>query len=619
MNPENQTRNRPYEARLNTALETIRLRENLLGLRREFALPESVEELYHVIDVGKSDRSDVISIEVKWHSAEGASEIANRLAELFLKKTSQMEKVQTLELGLIDVQTRLQADLARISEIGNVVKTTPHEVELQHTIEFRKKRRLADLVDELAGLRERYTVDNPKVIAHLKQIVLLQSELDAQGDNAKLEPSAVTYGINPIYRELLVEKSNLEVGYYALQERAAYLQGLITKAELRPKQLAGIEKQYANLNREVFTKRGSQQIIEDKLAAAWIAMSSDVSNYEVIEKAEAPLKHEASWRKLITAAGAFFGLAGSAGCFLLMEILDFRVKTARDCESNLGLIPLGKILDKQQQDRSLLQAFLSVALVAPYQIVSRLSETFRQFATQFHDALGPVAATLFSSGDTNNLKKILLDSNRLVAAISTLLFVPLVFLVKPLLKLWLKLEDPVAITCGVILLISMYILVTLRSSTVHILLMYKKEKVLTVVAIAESFMNLVLSIFLCRFVGLGIIGVALGTLAPNLLFAVLFNIPIGCRFAETKPQDYIRQTLSGSLAAGALAWAVLIVADRLIGSEGLFTLLFLLFLGSGSFAMFFLFVGITGEERRQILGFLKKRLEHIQGMNLGLS
>lgn len=226
---------------------------------------------------------------------------------------------------------------------------------------------------------------------------------------------------------------------------------------------------------------------------------------------------------------------------LLKEVLSFSIFAYLITFTNLIIM---------KTDQLVISIFGSVALVAIYQISIRLADTYQKFSSQFLDNLGPVAATLFAVGDKDKMKSMLLQSNRLMGIISSLLLVPLLIYVKPLLNIWLNLDSLAGIICAVILLISMYNLLFFRSCSVYVLLMAEEHKILAIIAIIEAMANLILSILLIKYLpailnNLGIhipdasiIGVALGTMIPNLVLGISFNIPKACKFAGIKLREY---------------------------------------------------------------------------------
>jgi O-antigen/teichoic acid export membrane protein len=166
------------------------------------------------------------------------------------------------------------------------------------------------------------------------------------------------------------------------------------------------------------------------------------------------------------------------------------------------------------------------------------------------------------------MAEIMLQSTRLMGIIATFLVIPLLVYVKPLLQIWLNLNDTAGAICAILLLLSMYILLFFRSSSVYILLMANEQKLLSRIAIIECVANLGMSIVLVLnfqhitdYFGLqipnaSIIGVAVGTLVPNVILAFAFNIPKACKFAEISVKEYFRSTVWRTLMIGAVTAAI---------------------------------------------------------------
>ena len=271
-------------------------------------------------------------------------------------------------------------------------------------------------------------------------------------------------------------------------------------------------------------------------------------------------------------------------------------------------------------DQLVISIFGSVALVAVYQISVRLADTYQKFSAQFLDNLGPVSATLFAAGNKNKMAEIMLQSNRLMGIISTMMVIPLIVFVKPLLNIWLNLDDQAGMICAIILLISMYILLFFRSSSVYILLMANEQKILARIALTEAVANLGLSIFLIYniesvFTYLGIlipnasiIGVSIGTLIPNVLFAIFFNVPKACRFANISIFQYFKTAVLRTLVIGTISLGFAYLIYRYAYPQRLLTVLIYTIITGVFYLILTYFIGLEGWERGQIKGFVGKRL-----------
>jgi len=205
-------------------------------------------------------------------------------------------------------------------------------------------------------------------------------------------------------------------------------------------------------------------------------------------------------------------------------------------------------------DQIIVSAVAGVTFAGFYQIAARVSELFRQFATQFHESLGTKAAMLSQQREPTDISALLINSNKIIAAITTLLFIPSYLLIDRLLYLWLDLSDPDTILVAQILLISMYILVVFRSSMVQILLMNNLHIQLMKVGLFEAVFNILLSIYLVH--QYGMLGVALGTLIPNVLIALFYNIPTSIYHSKIKLSTYIIHFLMPLLTAIVITFYV---------------------------------------------------------------
>jgi O-antigen/teichoic acid export membrane protein len=219
------------------------------------------------------------------------------------------------------------------------------------------------------------------------------------------------------------------------------------------------------------------------------------------------------------------------------------------------------------------------------------------FSTQFNDNLGPVASILHTSGKKDELASMQLYTSRIIGFIATFMLVPLVAYIGPLLEVWLELTQPASRICSVILLISTYFLVLFRSGSVQILLMCDREKELTAVALLECFLNLVISIILVK--QLGIVGVALGTLIPNIVLGCVYNIPVACKFAKVGLWEFFSFSIIRTLAAGAIAAVFAYWLSYLYYPDNLLMLMVYAAAAGGVYLVLFYLIGISSTERQK--------------------
>jgi O-antigen/teichoic acid export membrane protein len=267
-------------------------------------------------------------------------------------------------------------------------------------------------------------------------------------------------------------------------------------------------------------------------------------------------------------------------------------------------------------DQIVLGAMLGMSAVAIYQIASRSANMLLQFTNQFQETLTPVAAALHKDGQHDRLRRILFNSNRIIAFTSTLLFIILTALIKPVLLIWLEI-DPAnpqyaesyyhIIRIAYLMNVSIYFLLLFRSGSSKVLLMTGYHKFLSYVAIAESIMNVGFSILFISLIG--VVGVAIGTLIPNIILGVFVIFPKAARYSQIS----IKETLLRIYLPTALSCLLPLIFVGIINYKiplaqwHFFTLVWV----SSLMAILYLipawFLMITKEERQEVTAKFKNK------------
>ncbi|PIQ24150.1 hypothetical protein COW36_10720 [bacterium (Candidatus Blackallbacteria) CG17_big_fil_post_rev_8_21_14_2_50_48_46] len=280
---------------------------------------------------------------------------------------------------------------------------------------------------------------------------------------------------------------------------------------------------------------------------------------------------------------------------LLREVASFSVYAWLITLTNLVIF---------RSDQLIIGASIGVGAIAGYQIANRLADLFRQLTTQVHDYLGPLAARAYSQGQKELLNLTLLNTSRWVSLLAVLMGLPLAWFLPELLSLWLKLDSPEVRFSAWILLASMFVQVSLRSTGTQVLLMCQREKTLMWGALAEAVLNLSVSLLLAP--RIGILGVALGTLLPNLVLALSFNLPLASRASGVSFARFFRQTSASAWLAGGISALLFWPLSALMGSwPALLRLLGGGFLCGMITLVVLLGVGLTREEQKTLLSKLR--------------
>ena len=190
-----------------------------------------------------------------------------------------------------------------------------------------------------------------------------------------------------------------------------------------------------------------------------------------------------------------------------------------------------------QTDRVLLGIMVGMSGITVYHLATKIPQIICMASTQFQSNLAPVAAILHKSGETDRLQQTLLHSTRITVFICTGAFAVFIPLVRPVLYTWLKVDDALTISLTYILIMSMYILIIFRDTAKHFLLMTGHHRTLAGVAFAEAASNLLLSIILVKL--LGVLGVAWGTLIPNVIISIMIIFPLAAKESGSTPLAYL--------------------------------------------------------------------------------
>ncbi|BAJ01523.1 membrane protein, putative [Shewanella violacea DSS12] len=265
-------------------------------------------------------------------------------------------------------------------------------------------------------------------------------------------------------------------------------------------------------------------------------------------------------------------------------------------------------------DQIVISALAGVGLVAYYHVTTRLAEIFRLLCSQIHDLLAPMSSRLNAQQDKQALRQLLLGSQRFVCLIVVLLIVPSLFFVEDLLRIWLELDNQQTLWCARILLINIAIQVIYRNTTNQILLMCGYQKPLMWIGVVECIANLILSCLLIQ--TLGILGVALGTLIPNLVLAIFVSIPMASKFTQTSKWQAYKPLLITGLTIGLPFASGLLLLEQV--SQGYNSLLQILAISVLSVipALFSAYHFYLSASERHHLKHLLKSIKHNRQLKL---
>lgn len=197
-------------------------------------------------------------------------------------------------------------------------------------------------------------------------------------------------------------------------------------------------------------------------------------------------------------------------------------------------------------DNTVIGIFGSAEMITYFAIGAITVEFLRRIVNSFTTVIMPVASSLESQGSHESLHRLLIDGTKY----SLLLILPcsviLLVLGKTLLGVWMGpqyAEKSYAIL-AVLLIPQIYSLS--QFTTEEILLGTSRHRFYSFVTVAEAVSNLILSILLIK--PYGILGVALGTSVPLVLFRMLLSPVFLKKITGFSFWQYLRASFVGPVA-----------------------------------------------------------------------
>ncbi len=244
-------------------------------------------------------------------------------------------------------------------------------------------------------------------------------------------------------------------------------------------------------------------------------------------------------------------------------------------------------------DTIVIGAFMGTAAVAVWAVAQRLIEIVQRITDQLNGALFPIVVDSSTVERVDKLQKILIQGTRLSLAMVVPLATVLGLTARPLVNLWVgpNFEGSV----NVIYILSIVVALRVGSATSTVILKGSGlHKILAFSNLGMAISNLVLSVVLVRWYGL--IGVAIGTLIPMVVFSMFVVFPAACRRVELSRLKVIRQSVWPA-AWPAIVMAGFIVLARQQGGASWSWMMFQALLAAGVYAALFLLLAISRNER----------------------
>jgi O-antigen/teichoic acid export membrane protein len=256
-------------------------------------------------------------------------------------------------------------------------------------------------------------------------------------------------------------------------------------------------------------------------------------------------------------------------------------------------------------DTIVIGAFLGTSAVAIWAVAQRLIEIVQRITDQLNAILFPVVVESSTVQRVDRLQKILVQGTRLSLAMVVPLATVLGLTARPLVMIWVG--PAFSASVNVIYILSIVVALRVGNATSAVILKGSDvHKFLAFSNLSMAASNLILSVLFVRVYGL--IGVAIGTLIPMLVFSMFVVFPAACRRVEMPVFTVLRKSVWPATWPAMLMG--LFIALTRGGIEGSWSLLFLQSLVAAAiYAGLFLSFAINRNERDWYFNKIKEILK----------
>jgi O-antigen/teichoic acid export membrane protein len=190
-------------------------------------------------------------------------------------------------------------------------------------------------------------------------------------------------------------------------------------------------------------------------------------------------------------------------------------------------------------DNLMVSAFISVTAVTFYAIGGSLSEYLRQIVASLTTTFMPLASRFSASSEHDDLRRLLIQGTRITLLVALPILMTLLIRVHTFIGLWMG-QQYVPISGRVLqILLVAQVFVIANSTSINIAFGLSKHRPFAFWSGAEAIANLALSILLVKRIGL--YGVAVGTVIPNLVVHLILLPRYVCNIVGVRLRQYIWQ------------------------------------------------------------------------------
>ena len=203
------------------------------------------------------------------------------------------------------------------------------------------KSKRANLEIELAALKQQYPVTDPKVQAKITEIAKTDELIKKETENFIRTGESQT--LNPAYEDALINYISSTSNIQVLESRLQAVEKIKESYEKQLAQLPELEQRLLELQRQVTVKENLYMLMLEKLEEAKISEAAVVGNAAVVDYAKSPRNPVKPNKKLSLAIGGVLGIFLGMLAVFLVEYMDKTLKSEEEIERYSGLSVIGRI------------------------------------------------------------------------------------------------------------------------------------------------------------------------------------------------------------------------------------------------------------------------------------
>lgn len=418
---------------INTVLETVRTRDVLSDVIERLQLKITPEELYKRVTVQRGNRSNILRFTVSWGDAQTAAIIANTTAESFIFNNTKLQnsaalkiynyyleqqksrlaliddltlqfeahrakhgiisiphetqtkfdQLKELEIKMIENSLKVREMDSKIAEMDEKIAKLPDEVVMSWTYTDTDERRILALEKELEALTSRYTNDNPKV----RKVLTELNELKAQMKKKTRDlPETIIWGPSGLSDAYNIDKVRYQAEREGALEKNKEFRMEVNGIKASLENLTALQKEFFEIERQLELNKDILRIVEGRIAESKMAMQSNVSDFEILEAAQAPEIPEGGKRKLMVLLTGMVVFTFGSLYVLGKELLHNRIRSENDFNCGMKIPMMACLPDENHVDKHVFYRNFQVMINDIYRKVEGDSPPMLAFGSDVPEA-----------------------------------------------------------------------------------------------------------------------------------------------------------------------------------------------------------------------------------------